>query len=320
MVELGYIRWLRDRVGSQKVILAYTSAIIPDGNGGILLQRRSDFPWWGLPGGILEPGECLEDCLHREVREETGLEVVPRRLVGLYSSPDFDVTYPNGDHVQQFTACFDCQVVGGDLHADGDESLGLAYYPPEEMPQVPIWYQAMIEDFARGGDTVSFRRGGMGASQSHDHFLGLRRFVGQDPLILVGASGCVRDEGGRILLVRRTDDGNWSVPAGAMELGERIDATLVREVWEETGLEVEPVRLIGVYSGPRFFWVYPNGDPVYVVTAWFDCRIVGGSPHPDRHETSEVRFFPIDALPPLLPRHHLRIADALAGRSQAVWW
>jgi 8-oxo-dGTP pyrophosphatase MutT (NUDIX family) len=262
----------------------------------------------------------LEECLLREVREETGLEVAPQRLVGIYSSPDFDVTYPNGDQVQQFTACFECRVVGGDLRADGDESLGLAYFDPTESLEIPVWYRAMIGDFASDAMSASFRCGRIGVTKSRDHFLGLRRFVGQDPLILVGASGCVRDEAGRILLVRRVDDGRWSVPAGAMELGERIDATLVREVWEETGLKVEPDRVIGIYSGPRFFWVYPNGDPIHVVTTWFDCRIVGGSLRPDRHETSEARFFPVDKLPPLLPRHQVRIADALANRPLAVWW
>jgi len=318
-VRDDYLRWLRARVGHEQVILAYTSAIITDAQGRVLLQRRSDFPWWGLPGGVLERGERLEECLRREVWEETGLHVDPGRLVGVYSSPDFNVTYPNGDRVQQFTVCFACRVTGGRLRADGDEVLGLAHFPLDDLPEVPSWYRAMLEDFAAGREEASFRRGRPGEPLSRDYALWLRRAVGDAPMVMVGASGCVQDEAGRVLLVCRTDDSAWAVPAGGMELGERIDRTVVREVWEETGLRVEPERLVGVYSGPEFFHTYPNGDQVYIVTALFACRVVGGDPQPDGGETLEVRFFSPDVLPPLRPRYRLLIEDALAGLAGAVW-
>jgi 8-oxo-dGTP pyrophosphatase MutT (NUDIX family) len=319
MPKPDYIRWLRAHVGHARVILVYASAVIPDRRGRILLQRRSDFAWWGLPGGVLERGERLEECLTREAWEETGLRVVPERLVGIYSSPDFYVTYPNGDLVQQFTACFACRTVGGNVRPDGEEVLDLAYFPPDYLPEVPSWYQKMIADHVSGRQEASFRQGGPGAPVSSAHVLWLRQFVGNAPLIMVGASACVRDDAGHILLACRADDGTWSLPAGAMELGERVDRTVAREVLEETGLEVEPTRLVGVYAGPEFFHTYPNGHQVHIVTAFFDCRVVGGSPQPDGAEVVEARFFPPDGLPPLHPRHLVRINDALAGQAAAFW-
>lgn len=314
MVEPGYVRWLRERVGPTPVILPYASAILVD-DGGILFQHRADFPWWGLPGGVMERGERVEECLIREVEEETGLQVTPQRLIGVYSSPDFAVTYPNGDQVHQFTACFACRRVGGDLAPDGEEILDLATFPLDALPEMPPWYQAMVDDYAAGHDAVSFQRGRPGRATSHEHVLGLRRrFLGSAPILLVGVSGRVWDEARRLLLVRRTDDGRWSLPAGAVELGERVDTALVREVQEETGLTVAPERVVGVFSGPDFFHVYPNGDAVHIVSTLFDCRVVGGRPRADGRETESVRFFDPEALPPL-PRH-FRILVA-AGRPRS---
>jgi 8-oxo-dGTP pyrophosphatase MutT (NUDIX family) len=71
--------------------------VIVNPAGQVLLQRRSDDGEWGLPGGALEPGEEPAEALVREIREETALEVVPERIVGVYAGPDFFVRYPNGD-------------------------------------------------------------------------------------------------------------------------------------------------------------------------------------------------------------------------------
>jgi len=75
-----------------------------------------------------------------------------------------------------------------------------------------------------------------------------------------GVAALIRDDEGCFLLQRRSDDGSWSLPAGAVDPGERPARAVVREVWEETGLEVVPVALAGVFSGPGFLHTYPNGD------------------------------------------------------------
>ena len=70
---MSYIHRIRSQVGHQKIFLAFTSVVLQDERGRVLLQRRTDFDVWGLPGGILEPGESLLDCARRELLEETGL-------------------------------------------------------------------------------------------------------------------------------------------------------------------------------------------------------------------------------------------------------
>ena len=133
------------------------------------------------------------------------------------------------------------------------------------------------------------------------------------------AAACIRDGAGRILLLRRGDgDDLWSFPGGAMDPGERAAETVVREVREEIGLEVEPVALIGVYSGPEYAISYPNGDRVQPVTIFLECRVVGGTLRPDMEETLEARYFgPEDELPPMRPCCVAKAGDAFAFQGRA---
>lgn len=110
------------------------SAVILTGEG-LLLQRRTDNQLWGLPGGGVEPGESVTDAVVREVREETGLEVTPVRLVGVYSAPENNqiVTYPDGNVIHYVSTSFECRIVGGTL-ACGVESLELGWFDPERLP------------------------------------------------------------------------------------------------------------------------------------------------------------------------------------------
>lgn len=153
------------------------------------------------------------------------------------------------------------------------------------------------------------------------HIVFLREHVGHITLLTPAAAAVIRDEAGRVLLIRRGDGGGWSLPGGVMEPGERLDQCLVREVQEETGLEVEPVRLIGVYSDPAVNHItFPNGDQVHIVSATFECRVVGGRPRPDGDESLEVAYFAPNALPEaLVPAHRIRIQDAIAGREAAFF-
>jgi 8-oxo-dGTP diphosphatase len=149
----------------------------------------------------------------------------------------------------------------------------------------------------------------------------LRQKIGHAPLLVLAASGIAWDGAGNVLLIRRGDNGRWALPGGMMEPGERIADCLVREVREETGLEVEPVRLVGIYSDPAYGHVcLDNGDELYVVVAAFECRVLGGTPRPDGDESLEVAYFAPDALPEtLLPIHRMRIEDARAGREAAFF-
>src|SRR5262249_2260146 len=93
----------------------------------------------------------------------------------------------------------------------------------------------------------------------------------------------------------------------------------IREVWGETGLRVEPVRLIGVYSAPENHQIitYPDGNSIHYVSSCFECVITGGElccgP-----ESRDLGWFAPDALPDgLMPVARIRIIDALARRADA---
>lgn len=126
--------------------------------------------------------------------------------------------------------------------------------------------------------------------------MGKRREYFDDPSapqpnsLVPAASGVVVDDQGRILLHRRADTGLWSLPGGAMDLGESIGQTIVREVKEETGLDVEAVRLIGIYSDPRHVIAYADGETRQQFSICFACRVVGGQLRKS-DESYELRFF-----------------------------
>ena len=123
------------------------------------------------------------------------------------------------------------------------------------------------------------------------------------------------DERDRVLLHRATEDGRWHTIGGSIDPGEEIADAAVREAREETGLAIEPLRLVGVYTDPPV--TYANGDVVLYVSLAFECRIVGGTPHVADDESLELRFFGSDELPELgeLDRH--RILHALKRQDRA---
>jgi ADP-ribose pyrophosphatase YjhB (NUDIX family) len=89
---------------------------------------------------------------------------------------------------------------------------------------------------------------------------------------MVGAATLIVDEQNRLLLMKRSDNGCWGPPGGAVELGEVVETAARREVREETTLELGELSLFGVFSGPELFYVYPNGDEVYNVTIVYLTR------------------------------------------------
>jgi ADP-ribose pyrophosphatase YjhB (NUDIX family) len=110
------------------------SAVIFDRRGRLLLQQRSDGGQWGLPGGSVEIGESVHDAVIREVREETGLRVTVRRLIGVYSDPAQQVVrYPDGNVWHYVNVCFECVARGGEL-TTCDETLALKYVAPARLP------------------------------------------------------------------------------------------------------------------------------------------------------------------------------------------
>ena len=138
--------------------------------------------------------------------------------------------------------------------------------------------------------------------------------------IVPAASAVVVDPDGRILLHRRTDNQLWSIPGGGMEIGETIAATAVREVEEETGLKVEPERLVGIYTNPRHVTAYPDGEVRQQFSICIACRIIGGQLLDHTDESLEVGFFTPEQIEtmPMHPSICLCIAHSLEQRPEPV--
>jgi len=112
----------------------------------------------------------------------------------------------------------------------------------------------------------------------------------------VGCSASIFDsERAKVLLVRRTDNGKWAVPGGYMEAGESFSEACKREVLEETGLEVNVNRLIGIYTSPNLLLEYPDGNKWQLVVLHFDAEFASGELNPGE-ETTELGFFSISEI------------------------
>jgi ADP-ribose pyrophosphatase YjhB (NUDIX family) len=308
-----YITWLRSHIGHRKTILVYTTALIHDEADRVLFQRRSDFreAWWGLPGGVLEIGESFTACVQREAYEETGYAVEPTKLIGLYGSPEWDVRYPNGDEVQQFTVALECRIVGGRSRPDGDETIVNEFFALDGLPdQIPPWYAAMVRDLKCPSNGAYFDPP-IVADSTNSYMLDLRERVGRARIIIAGAGAIIQDERGRVLLGLRGDNHLWGMPAGQMELGESPAGTVVRETYEEVGLHIRPTQLVGVFTGQDSLHTYPDGNQVQIAGARFRAEVIGGELKADGVETLDVGWFDLDRLPPMVPRHQRALQTAL---------
>lgn len=124
-----------------------------------------------------------------------------------------------------------------------------------------------------------------------EYIKSLRAKLGND-LLHVPAVGVVTlDASRRVLLVRASEDNKWTIPGGMVEPGESPSDAAVREMKEETGLDVELVRILGVFGGPLWRIVYSNGDAISFVSTTFEARIIGGTKNPDLVEVLEARYF-----------------------------
>ncbi len=142
----------------------------------------------------------------------------------------------------------------------------------------------------------------------NDYYENLRAMVGNFDLMIVAARAVILDEQGRVLFIRRRDNGRWALPAGKLELNETIYECLVREVGEETGLEVLAATAMAVYSGSKYGIVSARGNPYQFVFVTFWVDEWQGELLRETNETTAARFFPLDDLPETHP-HHLEVLD-----------
>lgn len=137
--------------------------------------------------------------------------------------------------------------------------------------------------------------------------------------LVPAASAVVVDDRDRILVHRRRDNEMWALPGGVMELGESLGDCAVREVREETGLEVEAVAIVGIYSDPKHVFAYDDGEVRQEFSVCFECRIVGGRLAVS-DESYEVEFVDASEVAelPMVERVRLRVADYLERSTPAI--
>jgi len=142
----------------------------------------------------------------------------------------------------------------------------------------------------------------------------IRRIFSQDlgyltPLSVVDTA--VIDPDGRVLLIRRADDGLWAMPGGACDTGETPAQAAAREVWEESGYQIEVTRLLGVFDS-RLVGTHASRHLYHLQ---FAAVPVAGEPRTSS-ETTEVNWFSWDLLPwnELSPGHHRRLQFVMQ------WW
>lgn len=130
----------------------------------------------------------------------------------------------------------------------------------------------------------------------------IRSKVGHEKIILIFAGGCVFNEKGEVLLQRRGDTNKWGFPGGAIELGETPEMAAIREAKEETGLDVEVGKLIGIYTDCNM--EYASGDKAQSILIAYELKGVGGELFCDKEETLELKYFSLDDKPQLFCNQH----------------
>jgi 8-oxo-dGTP diphosphatase len=112
-------------------------------------------------------------------------------------------------------------------------------------------------------------------------------------------------EDGKVLLIRRGREpfkGQWAIPGGRIEENETVEQCLKREMKEETNLDVEPIRLVGIYSDPK-------RDPRGIIAASYLVKRISGEPKAG-DDAEEVKWFPLEEIPTLATDHKKMLEDA----------
>ena len=145
-----FVRVLREKIGHDPLPLPQITAVVLDA-GRVLLVRRSDTRQWTLVTGCLEPGEQPADGAMREIAEETGVDVVVERLLGVSALPL--MVCPNGDQVHWLEVALRCRRVRGEARVNDDESVDVRWFNLGELPELPErhlgWINEAVGDHTR---------------------------------------------------------------------------------------------------------------------------------------------------------------------------
>lgn len=129
------------------------------------------------------------------------------------------------------------------------------------------------------------------------YIMDLRKYVGHEPLIGLGATTLVFNKKNELLLNLRTDTNTWGIPGGSMELYETIEETAIRELKEEAGITADKLELVTILSGKEYYFEYPNGDKMCTVIVLFKIMNYSGDIKVSDNESKQLKFFALDKLP-----------------------
>ncbi len=131
-----YIRDIRSRIGNDLLLCPAVAAVIHGAKGRVLLQEKRDGGEWSLPAGAIEPGEDPQTAMRREVLEETGLIVWPKKILGVIGGEKFRHVYGNGDRVEYTVVLFQCDVTDRTEGPYDRETKSLRYVARQDMPRL----------------------------------------------------------------------------------------------------------------------------------------------------------------------------------------
>ena len=136
--------------------------------------------------------------------------------------------------------------------------------------------------------------------------------------VVPAVTAFVQDSKGNILMERRTDNGRWGLPGGTHQAGESIAETVVREVAEETGLQIAVDRMVGIYTDPKRVIAFSDGEARQEFTMCFAAHVVGGklAVSSESFEVDWITPARLDKLD-VAPTTRARITDAMSGRRDA---
>ena len=154
----SYLGRLRALVGGRLLLVPGMRIVVERDDGAILLQLRSDYRLWGLPGGVPDEGEGADETVLRETLEETGIAVVDPRPFGFACDPAHEVwTYPNGDQCHYFTLLYGARRFTGEVIAGNDESLKVGWFRADELPPLLAVMRRTLDAYARHRETGAFQ-------------------------------------------------------------------------------------------------------------------------------------------------------------------
>ena len=154
----SYLGRLRAVVGDRLLLVPGMRIVVERPDGAILLQLRSDYRLWGLPGGVPDEGEGADETVIRETFEETGIQVSDPRPFGFACDPGHEVwTYPNGDRCHYFTLLYVARRFTGEVIGANDESLKVGWFMPDDLPPLLPVMQRTLDAYARFRGTGEFQ-------------------------------------------------------------------------------------------------------------------------------------------------------------------